>query len=93
MTEIDKITNDINNPHFVSNHRTKCMTEVQQVSTTNNLASKIQANQSKLTDTNNRLTTFNPGKIKSGIDKMCGPVKNVEYQKSGSIICQESSSS
>ena len=39
------------------------------------------------TDTNRKLTTFNPQKIKVGIETICGgPVKMAEYQRSGSIL-------
>ena len=39
------------------------------------------------TDSSRKLTTYNPMKIKLGIEQICnGPVTNTEYQRSGSIL-------
>ena len=37
-------------------------------------------------DIGNKLTTYNPQKIRAGIELICGEVKNAEYLRSGSIL-------
>ena len=37
-------------------------------------------------DPTRALTKINPFKLKEGIDRLCGPVKRVEYLRSGSIV-------